>query len=875
MLIAGIILIALGLVGLVLMTLFILKRRKGKTKEENTPKEVAKDAGKYESLPLALILIGIVLLCVQGCTPTRNSIKHEINEKVVAVAATQDGSGIPNNISLKTEMKTTPSEINPYRASFEPSMDRHEKVVTVYAVSLVQTVDEVEKVVQPADIKEDLKMNISLKMDDYSLEKGFKLLHYRPNKTIDVYQNSELGESEHTYALDEEGFATFEVSDVNLFGAITAKETEERSYNVTWKNYDGTVLKIDEDVLYGVTPSYSGETPTKPRTPQYSYTFDKWEPEITKVTKDVTYTASFTETVNKYKITWKNSTGETLATEDVPYGTVPEYKGATPTIPSTAQYTYTWKHAWNPSPVAVTGDATYTAVYESSVNNYTVTWKNADGTVIKTDSNIPYGTMPAYEGATPTKAQDAQYSYTFKEWSPEIVSVTGNATYTATYDATLRSYTVTWKNHDGTTLETDTDVPYGTTPTYDGATPTKTKTAQYTYAFSGWSPAVKGITGNTTYTATFDSTLRNYTVTWKNHDGTVLETDADVPYGTTPTYDGSTPTRSGYQFSGWSPSVDSVTGDATYTAQFVQTFTLTFNVPSGGTSVSSQSVAQGGKFTRPSNPTNSNSFLTFDDWYADSACTTLFNFNQTVNGNKTAYGNFVPNLQYDLIDSNSHYSVKAKSGVTLPSTLTIPKAYKGKAVTAIGEAGFKNNQTIQSLVLQEGLVKIDKEGFANCDSLTSSVTIPSTVTTLGEDAFYSCGGLTTLTFAADSKLNYIGETAFCGAAIKNISLPASVKTLAPKVFYNCPSLETATFASGCTATLDRLVFGASNALKSVTIAKGMVLGESTFYSTFALTTLTFLGTTAEFNTAKASYHSNWRSGMYLGTVTCSNGTVSL
>ncbi|MCR5693159.1 MAG: hypothetical protein K6G74_04260 [Bacilli bacterium] len=88
MLIAGIILIALGLVGLVLMTLFILKRRKGKTKEENTPKEVAKDAGKYESLPLALILIGIVLLCVQGCTPTRNSIKHEINEKVVAVAAT-------------------------------------------------------------------------------------------------------------------------------------------------------------------------------------------------------------------------------------------------------------------------------------------------------------------------------------------------------------------------------------------------------------------------------------------------------------------------------------------------------------------------------------------------------------------------------------------------------------------------------------------------------------------------------------------------------------------------------------------------------------------------------------------------------------------
>lgn len=65
----------------------------------------------------------------------------------------------------------------------------------------------------------------------------------------------------------------------------------------------------------------------------------------------------------------------------------------------------------------------------------------------------------------------------------------------------------------------------------------------------------------------------SYTITWKNWDGSVLETDRNVAYGSTPSYDGATPTRSGgsqykYTFDGWSPSVTSVTSDATYTAQY-------------------------------------------------------------------------------------------------------------------------------------------------------------------------------------------------------------------------------------------------------------------------------------------------------------------
>ena len=101
---------------------------------------------------------------------------------------------------------------------------------------------------------------------------------------------------------------------------------------------------------------------------------------------------------------------------------------------------------------------------------------------------MAYGTVPTYDGATPTIAANAQYTYTFKGWTPAVSEVKGNVTYTAVYTSTVNTYTVTWKNWDGTILETDEKVEYGTLPTYDGETPTKAADTQYTYTFKGWTP---------------------------------------------------------------------------------------------------------------------------------------------------------------------------------------------------------------------------------------------------------------------------------------------------------------------------------------------------------------------------------------------------
>ena len=66
------------------------------------------------------------------------------------------------------------------------------------------------------------------------------------------------------------------------------------------------------------------------------------------------------------------------------------------------------------------------------------------------------------------------------------------------------TYTVTFKDEDGTILKSSI-VTHGTTPTAP-ANPTKASDGTYSYTFAGWSPAVKAATGNATYTATYTAT---------------------------------------------------------------------------------------------------------------------------------------------------------------------------------------------------------------------------------------------------------------------------------------------------------------------------------------------------------------------------------
>ena len=238
----------------------------------------------------------------------------------------------------------------------------------------------------------------------------------------------------------------------------------------------------------------------------------------------------------------------------------------------------------NPRIVDVIADATYTAFF--APNKYTITFVNWDNSELY-KAEFDYGTTPVYDGTTPTRPADAQYTYTFDAWSPNIHMVTGNETYQAVFAKTVNQYTVTFKNYDGSVLQS-TSVAYGDVPVYAGATPTKPSTAQCTYSFTGWDKEIVSVTGDVEYVAQFTSKTNMYTITFKNWDGATLAT-YEVEYGQTPIYDGATPTKPAtiehtYTFSGWTPAVVAVTGDATYTATFsngTNSYTVTLMAENG------------------------------------------------------------------------------------------------------------------------------------------------------------------------------------------------------------------------------------------------------------------------------------------------------
>ncbi|MBQ3520033.1 MAG: InlB B-repeat-containing protein, partial [Clostridia bacterium] len=426
---------------------------------------------------------------------------------------------------------------------------------------------------------------------------------------------TKVGNAQYSYT-----FAgwTPEIVAVTGEATYTATYTETvNKYTVKFVNEDGTELQSSE-VAYGETPAYTGENPTKAATAQYTYTFAGWTPEIVAVTGVATYTATYESTVNEYTVTWVDGDGNTLKTEQVAYGETPAYTGETPTKTATAQYTYTFAD-WDPEIVAVTGEATYTATYTETVNKYTIKFVNEDGTELQS-SEVAYGETPAYTGETPTKEADAQYTYTFKDWSPAIVAVTGEATYTATYTETVNKYTVTWVDGDGKTLKTE-QVAYGETPAYTGETPTKTATAQYTYTFTGWDKEIVAVTGDATYTAQYSSAVNKYTITWIVEGVTETQT---YEYGATPTH--ADPTKAAdaqytYTFAGWTPAIEAVTGDATYTAQFdstVNEYTITFVDEDGTTVLDTQTLAYGETPSydgeTPTKEADAQYTYTFKDW---------------------------------------------------------------------------------------------------------------------------------------------------------------------------------------------------------------------------------------------------------------------
>jgi hypothetical protein len=144
------------------------------------------------------------------------------------------------------------------------------------------------------------------------------------------------------------------------------------------------------------------------------------------------------------------------------------------------------------------------------VNQYEVTFVNADGTVLdiqyvdKGEKPVDPITRTGNPIATPTMESTVSTDYTFAGWDSAFITVFENLTYTATYTETIREYTIKYVAN-GIVLQ-EAVAPYGTSVWYNGEIPTYTaeESAYKYYLFDGWDTSGY-VNGEKTVNAIFDS----------------------------------------------------------------------------------------------------------------------------------------------------------------------------------------------------------------------------------------------------------------------------------------------------------------------------------------------------------------------------------
>ena len=190
---------------------------------------------------------------------------------------------------------------------------------------------------------------------------------------------------------------------------------------------------------------------------------------------------------------------------------------------------------------------------EPPVTNYHIIFRNYDGTTLY-EVDVAEGEIPVYEGATPEKPADAQYTYTFSHWSPDVVAATCDATYTAVFSENANSYTITY-NVNGEFYATQT-YEYGaavTAPEY---------TVPEGHTFSGWNVPETMPAESLVLNATL--TVNSYTITY-NVNG-VFYAEQTYEYGAAVTAPEYTCEYTYYHFSGWAVPDTMPAHDASYDA---------------------------------------------------------------------------------------------------------------------------------------------------------------------------------------------------------------------------------------------------------------------------------------------------------------------
>ena len=241
----------------------------------------------------------------------------------------------------------------------------------------------------------------------------------------------------------------------------------------------------------------------------------------------------------------------------------------------------------------------------------------------------------------------------------------------------------------------------------------------------------------------------------------------------------------------------------------------------------------------------------------------------------------IDGVLYNYVQDTLMQCPGAKTSVTIPNRVTsigvsafsycsgLTSVSIPNSVTSIGDAAFYNCSGLTSVTIPNSVTSIGDFAFSGCSGLTSidvasgnthyssidgvlynyaqdtliqypgaktSVTIPSSVTSIGDGAFYGCSGLTSVSIP--NSVTSIGGSAFSNCSgLTSVSIGNSVTSIGDDAFSYCSGLTSVTIPNSVTS-IGNWAFFYCSGLTSVSIGNSVTsIGVSAFYGCSSLTSI--------------------------------------
>lgn len=286
-------------------------------------------------------------------------------------------------------------------------------------------------------------------------------------------------------------------------------------------------------------------------------------------------------------------------------------------------------------------------------------------------------------------------------------------------------------------------------------------------------------------------------------------------------------------FAGWSPveSFEVMLADGT-TREYSGTVAWTKTADGTGVTAFDGSTAYTARMTLSAAPGYQFAAGTsFAVAGADTATTVIGEYGLTA----TVTANYEVKDRYVITDQGVITVYSGPGGdLVIPGTIgTIP-------VKGICIAVFRNNISLTSVTLPDTINSIGDDCFNSCTSL-QTINLPKDLTEISSNTFGGCSRLETVTIPAGAFLATIGRGAFEASGLTSMTIPATVTQIDLEAFKNCEKLATLTFESGSQlATIGEKAFYDCRALTGLTLPKAVkTLGPEAFSTCPFLTNLTF------------------------------------